>query len=215
MGITESALTGEVHLPEVEIVGTNVPVTTSATTLASRSCGRATRTYPLDRLNVFVNDVPVFGTAGLPVADRTARSLTQDIQVPLVPGRNKIQVSVLNQQGAESLRQTVYTTSTGGLGAQDVYLVAIGVSQYQNRAYNLRFAAKDAADLVNAYKGIAQRRVHAAGARARSHQREGDARGHPRGEGVVEAGEVERSRGRVCRRPRHDRCAAELLLRHA
>jgi uncharacterized caspase-like protein len=81
----------------------------------------------------------------------------QDIQVPLVPGRNKIQISVLNQQGVESLKQTVYTTSTAEVAPPDVYVVAIGVSEYKNKAYNLRYAAKDANDLLNAYKAIEQR----------------------------------------------------------
>ena len=73
-------------------------------------------------------------------------------QVPLVPGRNKIQVSVLNQQGVESLKQTVYTTSTALAVSPDVYVVAIGVSDYKDKAYNLRYAAKDATDLLNAYQ---------------------------------------------------------------
>jgi uncharacterized caspase-like protein len=67
---------------------------------------------------------------------------------------NKIQVSVLNQQGAESLRQSLYTTVNASAAAGDIYLVAIGVSQYQNPRYNLRFAAKDAADIIAAYRSI-------------------------------------------------------------
>jgi uncharacterized caspase-like protein len=36
-------------------------------------------------------------------------------------------------------------------------VLAIGVSRYRDQAYDLRFAAKDAADLVEAYRGIATR----------------------------------------------------------
>jgi WD40 repeat protein len=155
MGIDESALTGNSHAPDVQI-DTNVPVTTNAASLSLRVRASDSQ-YPLDRLNVFLNDVPVFGTAGLAVPDRKALSVTQEIQVPLVPGRNKIQVSVLNQQGTESLKQTAYTASTATFAPPDVYLVAIGVSEYRNRAYNLRFAAKDAADLTSAYQAANQR----------------------------------------------------------
>jgi uncharacterized caspase-like protein len=38
-----------------------------------------------------------------------------------------------------------------------VYVVGIGVSEYKDKAYNLRYAAKDANDLLNAYKAIEQR----------------------------------------------------------
>jgi len=154
MGLTEQSLSGELHLPEVTFAGANPPVNTSASSLTLRVRARDTQ-YPLNRLNVFVNDVPVHGTAGLPVADPEARSLEQEIRVPLVPGRNKLQVSVLNQQGVESLRQTVYTTSTAKPSPPDVYIVAVGVSRYRHSAYNLRFAAKDAADLAETYRGIA------------------------------------------------------------
>jgi WD40 repeat protein len=156
MGLSEQMLSSEFHLPEVALVGPNVPVTTETTTLRLRVRATDAR-YPLDRLNVFVNDVPVLGTAGLAIAGPNAQSHEQDIDVPLVAGRNKVQVSVLNRQGAESLRQTAYTTSTAKPGTPDVYVLAIGVSRYRDQAYNLRFAAKDAADLIEAYRGIASR----------------------------------------------------------
>ena len=163
MGIAEASLVGDLHLPEVQI-DTKVPVTMNAASIALR-VRASDAAYPLDRLNVFLNDVPVYGTAGLAVADRKALTVSQDLQIPLVPGRNKIQVSVLNQQGNESLKQTVYTASTASFAPPDVYLVAIGVSEYQNHAYNLRFAAKDAADLTSAYQAAFQR----AGARGALH----------------------------------------------
>src|SRR5262249_14228937 len=151
-----SMLTGEFHLPEVTFVGADVPVTTTAANLTLRGHANDAQ-YPLDRINVFVNDVPVYGTTGLKIAEPQAQAHEQAVQVPLVPGRNKVQVWVLNRQGAESLKQTVYPTSTAEPGAADVYVVAIGVSRYRNQAYNLRFAAKDAADLMDAYRSIGAR----------------------------------------------------------
>jgi hypothetical protein len=144
-------LTGEFQLPEVALVGANVPTTTEAASLTLRVRVSDAK-YALDRINVFVNDVPVYGTAGLRIADPQAHTHEQEFQVPLVPGRNKIQVSVLNAQGTESLKQTAYTTSTADPGTPDIYVLAIGVSRYRNAAYNLRFAAKDAADLIAAYR---------------------------------------------------------------
>lgn len=70
--------------------------------------------------------VRVFGTAGLLIADRTARTHEQALQMPLVPGRNKVQVSALNRRGTESLKQTVYTTSGAKPPPRDIYVVAKG-----------------------------------------------------------------------------------------
>lgn len=153
MGLDDQALGIDFHLPEIRIQGGDVPVSVNRATLPLRVKATDTK-YALDRVQVYVNDVPVYGASGVPILDRTARSHEREIQVPLVSGRNKIQVSVLNQRGTESLRETVYTTSTAETAPPDVYLVGIGVSEYRNRAYNLRYAAKDANDLLAVYKSV-------------------------------------------------------------
>jgi hypothetical protein len=162
MGFTQSMLSGELHLPTATIMGGEPPAATDARTLKLR-VSAADDKFPLDRVNVFVNGVPVFGSAGLAVANRHAFALEQDAEVPLVPGKNMIEVSALNQQGVESLKQTIYIRSTGDSGHGDVYIVAIGVSTYRDRAYDLRYAAKDAQDLIDTYTqagGRARGRVH-------------------------------------------------------
>jgi hypothetical protein len=50
----------------------------------------------LDRLNVSVNDVPVYGSGGVAIADG-AQVVERDLEVPLVTGHNKIQISALNR----------------------------------------------------------------------------------------------------------------------
>lgn len=154
-GFSETMLGAEFHAPDVEVTS-DVPTTTSETTLAFRIKASDTQ-YALDRLTVFVNDVPVYGTAGLAVTDRTARAVERELHIPLVPGRNKVQIAAVNQQGAESLRRTFYTNAEGSFPAADVYVVAIGVSEYKNPAYNLRFAAKDAGDLAALYQALETR----------------------------------------------------------
>ncbi|HET6471215.1 MAG TPA: caspase family protein, partial [Pseudomonadales bacterium] len=158
VGFTEAMLGADFHLPTVTLAASEVPVATEAATLPLTIAARDDK-YALDRLQVFVNDVPVFGTRGVPI-DGDRHDVQTKIDVPLVAGRNKIQVSVLNRQGAESLRQTAYTNATGAFAPGDVYLVTIGVSRYANAAYNLRYAAKDAGDFAAAYtvdRGDAQR----------------------------------------------------------
>jgi WD40 repeat protein len=165
MGLSEQMLSTEFHVPEIEILTRDVPLSVNAKTLALRVRASDSR-YALDRLNAYVNDVPVYGTRGLALREKNAQTHEQEIEVPLLPGRNKIQVSVLNVQGTESLKQTVYTTSVAQFAPPDVYVLAIGVSEYREKTYNLRFAAKDAADLVAAYKATEGRpkewgKVHA------------------------------------------------------
>jgi WD40 repeat protein len=156
MGLTQDRLGNDFHLPEVEILTKSIPVSVTAPELSIR-VKAADSQYALNRLNVFVNDIPVHGTGGIPLPSGKILSHEQDVTVPLVPGRNKIQVSVMNQQGTESLRQTVYTQFSGENVSRDIYVLAIGVSQYQDTAYNLRFAAKDAKDLADVYQAVESR----------------------------------------------------------
>jgi len=159
MGFTEAMLTGTFHLPDARVVGSEPPARVAASSLPLRVRAEDSQ-YPLDRINVFVNDVPISGTSGFPVADRQSRSDEQQVVVPLVPGANKIQVSALNQQGVESLKQTFYTLNSATPPPGDIYIVAIGVSQYKNPRYNLKFAAKDADDLMNLYSGARSGAAH-------------------------------------------------------
>lgn len=155
MELSEQMLGIDFHLPEIHLIG-DVPVSVSQSSLTLRIKATDGK-YSLDRLNVFVNDIPVYGSSGLPIRNRQLMTHEQEIHVPLIRGRNKIQVSVLNQRGTESLRETVYTSSNADSPPPDVYVVGIGVSDYKDKAYNLRYAAKDATDLMNTYKAIEQR----------------------------------------------------------
>jgi WD40 repeat protein len=163
MGFASGALGADLHLPGLAVLSHDLPVTTAATTVNIR-VRASDNAVALDRINVYVNDVPVYGSAGLPVAPG-AQAEERDLEVPLVAGHNKIQVSVLNRLGAESLRRTLYTTSTASPEPWDAWVVAIGVSAYRNPRYALRFAAKDAADLAQAFRALdgrlgAHRSVH-------------------------------------------------------
>jgi WD40 repeat protein len=148
MGFTQAMLGKDFHMPQIEVLTREVPVSTAAFQLALRVQGRDDQ-YALDRFMAYVNDVPVFGSGGVPIADH-GHLATTDLTVPLAPGRrNKIQISVFNAEGVESLRQTLYTQATGAAAAADLWPVTIGVSHYQNKHYELRYAAKDAADVVS------------------------------------------------------------------
>gem|GEM_PF-3451195 len=163
MGFSSAVAEAELHLPTVEVLSGALPVATESAAITIRV--RATdEQVALDRLNLYVNDVPVFGAAGMAIAG-DVHVAERALEVPLSPGHNKVQVSVLNRQGAESLRRTLYTTSSADPEPWDVWVVAIGVSAYRNPHYALRFAAKDATDLAQAFRALdgrhgAHRDVH-------------------------------------------------------
>jgi WD40 repeat protein len=163
MGFSPERLADDFELPEMELLTHNLPLTTNERTLTLNLRARPAKAR-IDRLNISVNDVPLFGAAGLLIVDekaalnkskRGARPAAEVVEravtLELSKGRNKIQLSALDARGAESMRETIEINYEGPAARPTLYLVAVGVSEYQNKEYNLNYAAKDATDLVNAF----------------------------------------------------------------
>jgi hypothetical protein len=166
MGVTEEMLKPDFHVPELEIIG-DVPTNTDANEI-SVAIKASDSKYPLERLKVYVNNVPVNGSdgellreeaksdhgllgqiaAGFLSAPNEQQNLERTIPIKLAAGRNKIQVSVLNSAGAESLYANAEITCTAPRPKPTLYAVAMGVSEYSNPEWNLKYAAKDATDIL-------------------------------------------------------------------
>ena len=139
MGVTEEMLKPDFHLPELQIAG-DIPATTSKDQLDLQIKATDDK-YPLDRLRVYVNNVPVNGRDGELLRDQKCQSLEKTIPIKLAAGRNKIQVSVLNSAGAESLYANAEVTCTAERPKPKLYAVALGVSQYDRPEWCLKYAA--------------------------------------------------------------------------
>lgn len=146
MGFKEEQLGDDFHLPSVKIETKSKVFTTAEKTYGLTVFAEDDK-YKLDRLNVYVNDVPIYGLKGFDLKDLEANSLRKDVDVELVQGKNKIQVSVHNESGVESLRETFEIVYNGEVAKGDLYLVTIGVSEYADSQFNLKYAAKDARDV--------------------------------------------------------------------
>jgi WD40 repeat protein len=143
MNLDEEKLSDDFHLPELRIVDPGPPLSSNRpfvrfTVRASDSI------YELNRLNIYVDGVPIKGFEGVGLSERHAKSVEEDLTVPLANGQNKIQVSVVNEKGAESLAETVDVVYTGPAAESKLYLLAIGVSKYKIPDNNLKYAASDA-----------------------------------------------------------------------
>lgn len=148
MGLNEEDLTGDKNLPTVEILSTVANTNEKTYKLEIKALAETNELY---KINIYNNDVPVFGTKGFLVEDKDKKSLKKVFDVPLVPGQNKIQVSAVNKNGVESLRETITILSTNLNEKGNLYIVTIGVSDYANNDFNLKYAAKDAGDVLNMF----------------------------------------------------------------
>ena len=105
-------------------------------------------TYKLDRFNVWINEVPVYGRKGISLKSRNIKSLDTTITVELSQGENRIETSILNVNGIESFRQPIYVNYTPKKDIKErLYFVGIGVDKYQEEGNDLNYSVKDIKDL--------------------------------------------------------------------
>jgi WD40 repeat protein/uncharacterized caspase-like protein len=156
-GFTEEMLGSDFHLPEVKITKSDPQLTKKRdynfTVRATDS------SFPLDRLNVFINGVPIYGSRGLTLKENAGKGseksgyvVERKITAPLTAGANRLQVSVLNSKGVESLRDSSEITYDTPPVPADLYVLTVGVSGYAQKDYALQYAAKDATDLSKVFK---------------------------------------------------------------
>ena len=154
MDVTEEMLKPGFHLPEIEL-DSDVPLNTDHDILGLKLKATDSK-YALERLHVYVNNVPMNGRDGESLRELKTQNLEKTIPVKLGLGRNKIQVSVLNAAGAESLYANAEVVCTAKRPKPTLYLVSMGVSKYANQDWNLKYAAKDAEDIANKLKAKSQ-----------------------------------------------------------
>lgn len=138
LGFNEAGLSSELHVPEVRIDSAEREekfITISFTASDSK--------YPLKSYSIFVNNVPVTPAHERDISKKT---FTSREKIEMTPGKNKIEVSVINSVGAESYRALTYA-DYDGREKGDLYYLAFGTSKYKDPELNLNYADKDAKDL--------------------------------------------------------------------
>jgi len=150
-GLNQDAFKDTFHEPELAIMASkSIPTITKENQLLFKVVLKDTET-DLKQLQVWNNDVPINASSDSEIDDRT-RQKTLNVTVPLINGSNKIQVSVLNNKGAESKKETLFVQKVGTIQKPNLYILTIGVSDFQDNDYDLKYAAKDALDVANTFK---------------------------------------------------------------
>ena len=159
MNFTEEMLGTEIHLPEIKITTDELPLTTTEPSIHFEVEASDSK-FALDRINVFVNNIPLYGSSGIDLRALGKKSVQRQIEARLSFGKNKIQVSCLNEKGVESLLQTFEIDYQRAAHKPNLYLAVVSVSKYANSKMNLKYAAKDGRDLVNLFTRRAENYGH-------------------------------------------------------
>ena len=130
-------LSDDFHIPEVQITNQSSPTRTTNANFRLRIKARDSISK-LDRINLYINDVPYFGTKGINLRPLNINDYEDDIDINLSKGTNKVQVSVLNQGGAESLKETFQIWYEGPDVKPNLYLITVGASDFQASDFDLK-----------------------------------------------------------------------------
>ncbi|MBP2833814.1 caspase family protein [Aquimarina sp. U1-2] len=156
MNFQENMLLDKWHVPEIEIVNSKDifkefgRITNSPNIKLELKANDSISL--LNRLNIWVNDVPINGINGISLQSDKTNRLIKMIDLELSEGSNKIQASVINQNGAESNKETINIKYQPVKSKKpNLYIVGIGVSEYVN-FNNLKNVDNDIRGLVSLYK---------------------------------------------------------------
>lgn len=148
MGFTEQQLTGSFNIPEVTLTNDDEIPYNSLQKEIVLKISAEDQSESLSRLNIWVNDVPVFGMKGMDISNQQSKIASFNLSLVLSDGLNKIQVSVMNQKGGESLKANKFVYFKPPENKKDkLFLLTIGVSKFVENQNNLEYAAKDADDI--------------------------------------------------------------------
>ena len=167
-GQTEESISQKRSRPVVNITNEfQVPLVTSEPTVRLNITLRDTTAH-IDRLYIWVNDVPIYGLAGKALPPGPMHSLT--IVVPLGQPdaignienqRQVVQVACTNESGTSSYRRTLRLQSDFyDRMPKRIHFVGVGVDRYRDTTLNLHYSVKDIRDLATLFGQLNERRLH-------------------------------------------------------
>ena len=144
-GFTEEQLKGDFYVPEALIKNIKQDGKFVELTFDLKDSK-----YNLKKYNIYINDVPIFGAYGKEIA---GKSVLKTERIELTHGKNKIEVTCINEAGAESHR-ALTSADYNEKVKSDLYYIGFGISEYKDSSLNLEYAAKDAKDLANTFSDM-------------------------------------------------------------
>ncbi|HUR67072.1 MAG TPA: caspase family protein [Chitinophagaceae bacterium] len=105
-------------------------------------------TVDLDRLNVWINEVPVYGQKGISLRTKKQKNIDTTLSVILSEGDNRVETSVTDINGIESYRQPLQVKYLPARQAvPKTYFIGIGINHFADKENDLSWSVKDIRDL--------------------------------------------------------------------
>ncbi len=160
LGIDTSAFKSGYSVPKADFINRNqiAHLAEQKKDTLSLHISGSDSTYNLDRFNVWVNKVPVYGTKGISLKNKRNGTLDTTVTITLSLGDNRIETSVTDVNGTESYHIPLYVKYVPDKFVDTMlYFVGIGIDKFADENHNLNYSVKDIQDLAKnfneKYKG--------------------------------------------------------------
>jgi WD40 repeat protein len=149
LGIDTTQFRDDATVPECNIINReNIQYTQSTNILLLKIKAKDTK-FDLDRFNVWVNDVPVFGLRGITIKSNHAKNFDTSIAIHLSQGDNRIETTVINANGTESFKMAVFVQCKAAAKKEiQMQFIGIGINHFADAQYNLSWSVKDIRDIA-------------------------------------------------------------------
>ncbi|MCW5945717.1 MAG: caspase family protein [Fimbriimonadales bacterium] len=157
LGIPSAAASQTLDRSAIEIQDRNqLPYLTQQRELKFSVSASAPAGRTLSNLRCWINDVPVdLGEASGSVSGKQSASV--QLSVILSAGPNKLQVSVTDNSGVESLFDTHYVRCEIAPPRKKLFVLSVGVNTYADERKNLKYAVNDANSVASVLRTSATR----------------------------------------------------------
>jgi WD40 repeat protein len=153
LGFDTALFNTSLHVPQADLVNRDsIPSKQTTATVRIRLIAKDDSVL-LDRYNVWINEVPLFGIKGVSLKNRNVQALDTSLVLKLSEGANRIEASVTNSLGLESYRQPLDVRYVGaGLPPPRLFFIGMGIDRFWDSSHNLRWSVKDIRDLSAGFR---------------------------------------------------------------
>jgi WD40 repeat protein len=153
LGIDTSAFNDDYNVPEADFENRSDILYDQKSGQLSLHITASDKRYTLNRFNLWINEVPLYGIKGLDTKRRFRKNFDTTLNVILSLGVNRIETSVTSIIGAESYRKPLLVNYKSAAGQPSkVYFIGIGINEFADSSNNLKWCVQDINDLAKAMR---------------------------------------------------------------
>lgn len=156
LGINEKSIENKaIDLPLVEIENLNEISQSNSSGFIMPEVIADDKKYRLLSYNVYVNEVPVYGSSGFSLSELNTNHWEKIDTISLSEGLNRVQISVVNEIGLESMRFSLNVNYVPERAVEcRTFFIGIGVNEFKDKGRNLKYCVKDVKDLAQTFLDI-------------------------------------------------------------